>query len=329
MPKSKYKPIILKRLDEGPASLRTLKELCGKNSNIRKSLHGLLKEGVIEINGYDKTCKSFKESCMMFKKVDSNYKNPIYVKRLLDNPMEGNNYIKIRKVFKARIDQINHIYMDESRQLEEIVEKMPLKDAIDKGYIEKDNVHQKFIFEKMSKTWMFKVNDKSKGVITSDEIKPPSDYNEEDEGPLQLDITLEHVLNKYPQAEIWYFKKPFQSEIVGMEDTSYSKNNFVFTTRVDVKGTETKKYFVKTYYQAHFHEFPINDWAEEFLFRDIIINSLKYQKEDKEEILWNTALDLTENGITLINLVALIIFAEYDGEYERLDQMRGLNTIRL
>lgn len=329
MPKSKYKPIILKRLDEGPASLRTLKELCGKNSNIRKSLHGLLKDGIIEINGYDNTCDSFKESCMMFKKVDSNYKNPIYVKRLLDNPMDGNNYIKIRKLFKTRIEQINQIYWDESRQLEEIVEKMPLKDAINQGYIKKDRVHQKFILDKKLERWMHRVTGESRGVFSFGEIKPPV-IDDNEEGPLQKNITLEDVLNKYPNAEVWYFKKPFESEIVAIENISYSKkNNFRVTTRIDVNETETKKDFVKIYYQDHFQVLPINDWAEEFLFRNFVIGALKYQKEDKEEVLWNTAIDLTEKGTTLINLVAQIIYAEYDAEYDKLIEQREFNTIRL
>ncbi|MCC7551566.1 MAG: hypothetical protein KO316_08820 [Methanobacterium sp.] len=330
MPKSKYKPIILKILDERPASLRTLKELCGKNSNIRKSLHGLLKEGIIEINGYDNTCESFKESCMMFKKVDSNYKNPIYVKRLLDNPMDGDNYIKIRKIFKTRIEQINKIYIDESRQLEEIVEKMPLKDAINNRYIRKDTTHQIVTWTKQDKQWWLDINEKIRGGSSNDEINRSFINKNNKKNHLQKKDTLEDVLKKYPNAGIWYFKKPFRSEIVMIETENYNNStNLRFTTQIDVNGTESKKDFVKRYYQNHFNGLPITDWAEEFLFRNFVIGSLKCQKEDKEEILWNTALDLTENGTTLINLVAQIIYAEYDSEYERLIEKREFNTIRL
>ena len=52
----------------------------------------------------------------MFKKVNPNITNPIYVKSLLDNPLEDNNFFKIQQIFKKHIDDINQIYFNDIKE---------------------------------------------------------------------------------------------------------------------------------------------------------------------------------------------------------------------
>ena len=116
MKESEYAPIILETIGSDGASIRTLKTKCGqgnKISNIRKALYRLIKENKIEVNGYDKEFNNFSYEGIMFRKVDPNITNPIYVKGLLDNPLENNNFFKIQQIFKKHIDEINQIYFNE------------------------------------------------------------------------------------------------------------------------------------------------------------------------------------------------------------------------
>ena len=150
MRKSKYEPLILEKLENGPASIGTLKEVCGtgnKISPLRKTLNTLLKKGVIELSGYKKDCKSFNTDCFMVKKSESKNENPIYVKGLLDDPLEGDNYFKIQEIFKKRIELINQIYYEDIKRLEDIQGEMPLKEAIDSGYI---NPGERYVKYKLS-----------------------------------------------------------------------------------------------------------------------------------------------------------------------------------
>jgi len=164
---------ILKILDYGTASIGTLKQQCGqgnKITNLRKAFHRLLTEGLIEIKGYNKECKSFKLDCFMFRKTDGKYKNPIYVRRLLENPFEGNNFLKIRDIFRNRIVEINQIFLSETELLAECIEQMPLRVAIDADYIgiEEDYGKEDVKFSDIlvehpeAKIWYFKKPFKSK-----------------------------------------------------------------------------------------------------------------------------------------------------------------------
>ena len=79
MSNSKYVPIILETIGEGSASFEEVASACGQSKkigNIRKALYRLLKEGKIEVNGYNDECKSFKYECILLKKVKSEFKIP-------------------------------------------------------------------------------------------------------------------------------------------------------------------------------------------------------------------------------------------------------------
>jgi len=146
MKESEYAPIILETIGSNGASIGTLKTSCGqgnKISNMKKALYRLLKEGKIEFNGYDKEFTKFSYDGIMLKKVNPNITNPIFVKGLLDNPLKDDNYLKITKIFKKRIDDINRIYNYEIKTLENIMDKMPLKKAIKLGYIKSDDAYTK------------------------------------------------------------------------------------------------------------------------------------------------------------------------------------------
>ena len=106
-----------------------------KISNIRKPLFRLFKEKKIEIKGYNNECTNFSYDCILLKKSNTNYINPIYLKGFLDNPMENNNYFEIQHIFSNVTEDINQIYYKEIKTLEKIMEKMPLKNSIKSNYI--------------------------------------------------------------------------------------------------------------------------------------------------------------------------------------------------
>ena len=128
-----YRTAILEKLDDGPANLGALKIACHQRknvNNIRKILNSLLKNGIIELNGYDSTTDYFKCDNIKFQKTAPEVINPIKVYNLLKTPMEGKNYIKIREIFTNRMKKINRIYKSESEVLEKLIKKIPLKDAL-------------------------------------------------------------------------------------------------------------------------------------------------------------------------------------------------------
>ncbi len=282
---SDYAPIILETIGEKGASLGTIKFACGqgkKINNIRKGLMGLLKLGKIEVHGYDPKCKVFKTDCIMFKKVNPNHKNPLYVKKLLENPLEGNNYDEILKVFKNRIKQINNIFIHEANHLEEIIDKMSLKEAIESKKIEPV-------------------------VITNVNIKNNNGLLETKK------ITLEEVLKYYPNAEIWYLKKKFNTNL-GIITYPYGNPPYFeywSGVKLDLTGNETKKEFVRKYFARHFN-LPITEWTEQELFKYVVIGALKGDENNKEDKLWELASDLTNNGPSLIKFVQKInLYLDY------------------
>jgi hypothetical protein len=269
MAKSKYIPLILEKLDSGPLSLRTLKQECGQGNtinNLRKPLHRLLLEGKIEIKGYDEGCKTFNIDCIMIKKVDTQFNNPIYVKGLLDKPLESDNYSQIQTIFNKRIEKINQIYHSEIKELKDIQGTMPLKDAIKLEYIKPDDVYEKF--------------------------------------PDQKDITFGDILEEYPNAEAWYLKKDFQSKIGIIHTSILDGKNYPYFggirgKRINYDGNYGEKRSFVDSYENYLSHLPIDKFAEQSLFTHFVIGVLKEKGEDREDRMWALASDLTEIDLTL------------------------------
>lgn len=265
MKESKYIPIILKELDKKPVSIGTLKQKCGqghKITNIRKALYQLLKNNIIEINGYNNECKTFNYDSIMLKKVDTSLTNPIYVKGLLDNPLKDNNYMKIRELYRKRIEEINKIYYNEIEELNNITGKMPLKIALKKGYL--------------------KESDTFKILNVPDSIK----------------MTFSEILNIDPNASVWYFKKRFSSELALMwENYNVTYPYFGKRARVEYQGHEQGDLSFVSSYISFLDDLPINRYAEEFFFRVEVIGALSAKEEDKEKFLWETAINLTTKDL--------------------------------
>ena len=286
MKESNYTPIIIETIGENGASIGTIKNACGQGhriTNIRKALFGLLMDGIIEVNGFDEKCKAFKTDCIMFKKVNPNYRNPIYVKKLLEDPLEGNNYDEIQKVFKNRIEQINRIFQSEVTHLEECIDKIPLEKAI-----ESKQVGPEVIAERRN----IKINNKMETKV----------------------ITLVELLKNHPHAEIWYLKKKFYSDLgVIMYSSSGNPPYFEYWSgvKLDLTGNETKKDFVQRYFGKHF-SLPINEWSEQELFKHLVIGALKEDGNDRDETLWELAFGLTDDGSGMIKFVKkLSLYLDY------------------
>lgn len=289
MKESKYTPIILEELEDGPASIGTLKEKCGQGSkitNIRKALYQLLKNGLVEVNGYNLGCKNFNYDCIMLKKVETNFDNPIYVKGLLDDPIRGNNFSKIRNLFKKRIEKVNQCYYDEIKELEEIQGKMPLKDAIDRGFVD---AHK-----------------------TQHRAGRPG--NKES-------ISFGDMLIKYPDAQIFFLKKRFISKIANISRPVNMTYPY-FSRRLEYSGSRYGEGndFVESY-KNYLNHLPINDFWEDILFNHFVIGALRINGEEKESALWNLAKTLTEN-LTLfvdeLKVVDYIAETLADNEYDSL-----------
>lgn len=294
MPKSKFKPLILEKLEKGPASLGTLQEVCGKESNIRKTLYGLLKEGIIEINGFDESCETFKASCMMFRKVEGNIKNPIYVHGLLDNPLKDDNYFKIQQLFSNRINEVNQTYHEELEHLKDIQGRMPLKEAIESHYVDHDQVHH---------------------IIG---MGAPSEGKK---------VTYKDILQRYPEAEVYYLKKEFKTKLapllmgtnVNYPYFGYRKARIFYDYGFYHKSSNNPwgyrdRSFVK-HYKTYLSHLPINKFKEEMLFRHFVINSLREKdKTGKKDSIWNLAMTLTNKGLPLF--VEKLRVIEYIAEFD-------------
>ena len=138
------------------------------------------------------------------KKSNPNYINPIYVKGLLDNPMENNNYFEIQHIFSKVIEDINQIYHKEIRTLESIMEKMPLKDSIKSDYIKPAGIFR-----------VSKITTNPNTGQQWEEIEANNgDYgvSKGNKGEVKK-ITFEDILKHYPEAEIWYLKDKFRSNL--------------------------------------------------------------------------------------------------------------------
>jgi hypothetical protein len=276
MKESDYKVRILKKLDDGPATIGTLKtELHQGNkiTNLRKAFHKLLKKGEIELDGYDNRCKSFKMDCFRLKKMDINYKNPIYVKKLLEDPYHNKNFLKIREIFKKRIEEVNTIFIKEITILKESIEKMPLKMAIKQEYIK-----------------------------PRAEFKSTLEINDN-----KLSITLREILNKYPDVSIWYFKKKFISKMA-MINIQGNFPNFGSEIQIDLI-LKDKNSYIQKYYRNQFPMLPIENWKEDYIFRQLVIEGIK-NRENKKKILWDIACELTEEGPGLIQFVNKLYIAD-------------------
>jgi hypothetical protein len=288
MPKSKFKPLILEKLEEGPASLGTLQEICGKESNIRKALYGLLREGIIEINGYDEGCKTFKTSCMMFRKVDGNIKNPIYVQGLLDNPLKDDNYFKIQQLFSNRINEVNQTYREELEHLKDIQGRISLKEAIESHYLNPDQVHHR---------------------------KRRVDHE-------LVDVTYKDMLREHPEAEVYYLKREFITTLAPLlmdSNVNYpyfgkGHKRLLYDRNFDNIMLLKDRGFVKQY-KSYLHHLPITKFQEEILFRHFVINSLrKKDKTGKKDIIWDLALTFTNKDLSLF--VEKLRVIEYIAEFD-------------
>lgn len=284
MNKNKYASVILETIGEGSASFDEITKACGhiKTDNIRKSIHTLLKNEEIEINGYNKESKGFAFKNILLRKVNKGYKNPVYVKRLLDNPMKGNNYFEIQKIFKNRIEEINQNYYNEIKVLNEIMDKMPLSEAIKKGYIKSYEI----------------------AIQIPIQNKPESDWIKE---------TFSDVLKKYPDAKILYLNDNFKSEIANVGTYKSNKKPYFGTIKLEHKGRGGKHDFIDSY-KSYLSHLPIDPWEEQLLFKHFVIGALKEKEEDKNDTLWDLASDLTETN--LISFVEKLRVIEYIKEYE-------------
>ena len=284
MEKIDYRATILEKLDKGPATIGTLKKECkqGKKiTNLRKTFHKLLKEGIIEVNGYDKEGESFKLDNILFKKVDRNYKNPIYVKGLLDNPLEDNNYFKIQQIFKTRMSEINQIYWAEIKELENITGKMPLKEAIDLGYIKLEDTYTK------------------------------------DDAP----IMCADILKEYPQAKLLYLKRAFASKIACTTCPTPRKSFFFSQRNViELFEGDKRLISFADRYESFFSHLPIDEYHEQNLFKHFVIGALREKGEEKEKHLWELASDLTDIDLTLFTQKLRIVEYIDEMDFDTLEE---------
>jgi len=288
MKESEYAPIILETIGSNGASIGTLKTSCGqgnKISNMRKALYRLLKEGKIEFNGYDKEFTKFSYDGIMLKKVNPNITNPIFVKGLLDNPLKDDNYLKITKIFKKRIDDINRIYNYEIKTLENIMDKMPLKKAIKLGYIKSDDAYTK------SHNRKDVTKNNEKGIITFDDI-----------------------LKEHPGTEIYYLNGSFKTDLAfSIDFNSKEKYPYFGSKTILYYDGKVNWNFLKKY-KSYFSHLPINDWGKKRLFEYFIIGALKEKGENKDDRLWKLASLLAETDH--VKFVEKLRVLEYINENE-------------
>jgi hypothetical protein len=286
MEKMDYKSLILKELDEGPASIGTLKKKCeqgNKITNLRKAFHRLFKEGVIEVSGYDDNARSFKLDNMILKKVDSELNNPLYVKGLLDNPFDNNNYSKIRKIFRERVEKVNQSYTSELQTIQENIECITLKDAIKDGKLDpKEAYHHDPLFNE-------------KGEVIGDN---PQTYG--------------MLLEKYPDAKIWYLKNELNSKIGLTSRNERRKIPIGYHAHLQREDKSRNWNFIQKYEKV-FSYLPITRPHEEWLFKFFVINALKSNGDEKDGKLWDLAVLLTQNLNLFVDELSVINFA---GEIE-------------
>jgi hypothetical protein len=297
MKESEYAPIILKTIGDNGASVGTLKKACNqgnKITNIRKALYRLLKEGKIEINGYDTEFNNFSYDGIILKKVNSNYTNPIYVKGLLDYPLKDDNYFEIQRIFKKRIDLINQLYNEDIKRLSNIMDKMPLKEAIESGYITSEYVYTGFTIHK-------DLNDK-KG---------------EKEKLIFEDLLIEH-----PETEIWYLKDKFSTSLAYSYTFNTNKDSpYYFSRRPLLKyeGRHGERTFLDRY-KEYFHDnLPIGSLQERQLFNHFVIGALKEKGEKKDERLWELASDLTDQILFFVKKLDILDYI-HDYEWDSLSE---------
>lgn len=324
MKESRYAPIILETIGDASASIGTLKKACGQGkqiTNIRKPLYRLLKEKKIEVSGYDEKCTTFHYDCIMLKKVNPNYTNPIYVQGLLDNPIDKNNYFEIQQIFSNLIEDINQIYHKEIRTLESITDKMPLKDAIKSGFIKSDGIFRIFTIYTDPKTkQQWKEIEGNRNSI--DRLKDGKGKFEEVKRKL-IKRTFEDVLKHDHEAEIWYLKDKFRSDLAL---TDYIARNLpYFGTKKYLKyegkyeGRYGKDNFVDGY-KDFFSHLPINERDEKLLFKHFVIGALKEKGEKRDDKLWELAYDLTDihhdTFVEKLRILDIIYDNEYDSALE-------------
>lgn len=319
MAKSVYRDKILNKIDDGPSSDRTynsIKEACGKDTNFRKSLYGLIKQGEIEVDAYDLEAKPrgmFKLSNITFKKTESDYTNPIKVKGLLDEPLKDDNYSKIQKIFKKRIEEINSIYHKELKRLKEIEDLIPLADAIKDGYVKGERIiksgetiYRKFLldekFKKFPDDFDYGEVVHQKDHLTGKVLK----YHA---------ITFEDILEKDATAKIYCIRKPFKSQLAAYEVISefpyfgkYNKRRIVYDVYVPDFGDEfwgqelsftfymhliREDMSFSEEFEQHLDHLPIDVFDEQKLFNHFVIGALR-NEENREDMLWTLATDLTD-----------------------------------
>lgn len=278
---SDYKSIILEELNKGPASIKTLKQKCGqgnKISNLRKSFHNLLKNGSIQFEGYDSSEGIFKLDNIIFKKSNSNKDNPTYVKELLDNLIEDNNYHEIRKIFHSKVEEINKIYNEELEHLKRINGKISVKKALELGYFEpKENCYYYTPRKSMS---------------------------------------LIEILDKDPQAYIFYLKEHFVSKI-GFITSLREINGLYFGYDLKINyGTNSCESYIEDF-KKFFNHFPLTKSDEELFLRNWLLKDLKEEKG-----LWDLAFYLTEpNNASFTDELRCIEFI-YEEIHDKMNEHR-------
>lgn len=276
MPEAKKAQIILDEIENKELTLKQIKEITGSGTNInniRKALHKLLINGLIEPCGYDGTCDSFKFDCFTFRLVEpgKNRWNPIYIKSLLDKPQE--NYHEIREIFRNTIKKINKIYEDEKVAFIDSILKMPLKKALEEGYVNPERVFEVEI-----------------SIVNDEKINTP--------------ITLKEYSIKHPGAMIWYFKKQFITQFAITEKTN--KFPYFPIIIIDKDDNGTKDEVLDKVYKLRFMSLPIKH--EDYLFKKLVIGAIKDNGEKGDEHRWQLAHKLVLDSDSLILLIKELDF---------------------
>lgn len=312
MKESKYVPVILESLNERSVSIGTLKKNCGqgkKITNIRKALHQLLREGLIEINGYDSGCKTFNYDCIMVKKVETNFNNPIYIKELLDNPLKNDNYSKIQEIFSKKIKMVNNIYNEELIKLNKLEGSMRLNKAIEEGNIKKDQIYrEEFLDERY-----YDPEDPKYAKIGQQIIEEnPQTGNSR----IKHRIIVEDILKLDPKARIHFLKAPFTSQIA----IHIIQEKFPYFGHYKKLNYCDEEYcysdsFLRDY-KIYLSHLPIDKVDEQILFNKFVIGALRGNSmyKNKEDLLWELATDLS--NIEVYNFVEKLRVITYIKESE-------------
>jgi hypothetical protein len=265
MTRVKHIPKIMKILSISPKTFDELQKEIGKDIDIRYSIKSLLKSKKIVISGYNIEKKNFNHHSVEFKKVNPNIFNQIHIKNLIENAHIEKNFIEIKETFKKKIIKVNEAYQSDKSLLENIVDKMPIKEAL--SHIKSQD-------------------------FNADTNNKPKD-NELFTGK------LEEYDNKYPNAQIWYFKENriFTLELKRVLTVLGGPPIYPVRPYIDKDGSMTKDDFIRFYYRT-FDYLPIYPNFIDELFDKLIKYALRIKIDKREDYQWELA-ELLSNDATV------------------------------